>query len=172
MVQGDELHIAHDAVGLNEVPDGKGVGGEDHEPPGHVGQNVLRRQGDAQGGNGQQRHQRGHVHAQALGGDDHGDDVQHHLGAGEDVPPDPAVQLGFAQDALQYAQQDPDHQDADEKGDDGGEDVSQGEAPDGLVEDVGHRNYAPSLSILLPLAGKCDELRLTSAPPGSGAAPL
>ena len=83
VVQADLADGAGNAAGLDEVAHGKGPGGENHQPAGHIAQNVLRRQSDAQGEDGQQGRQGGGVEAQGLGGDDDRQDIEQGLYGGE-----------------------------------------------------------------------------------------
>ena len=129
VVQGDLLHRPSGAGSLDIIPDGKGVGGEDHQAAGHVGQHILRRQRDPQGGHGQQRHQRGHVNAQAADYYDGGQQVQHQPDAGQQVLPHPVIQLGGGQKAAGHLHQQPDDHQADHHHGQGGQDVSHGYLP-------------------------------------------
>ena len=93
MVQADLADGAGNAVGFNEISLCKGAGGEDHQSAGHIAENILRRQRDAQGEDGQQRRQGGGVEAQRLGGDDDRQDVQQGFHGGEDQLLQPVVDL-------------------------------------------------------------------------------
>ena len=93
VVQADLADSAGNAAGFNEISLCKGTGGEDHQSAGHIAENILRRQRDAQGEDGQQRRQGGGVEAQGLGGDDDRQDVQQGFHGGEDQLLQPVVDL-------------------------------------------------------------------------------
>ena len=155
VVQADLLHRAGDPAGLDEVPDGEGMGGQNHQAPGHVAQNVLRRQGHAQGPHGEERHQRGHVDPQAPGGEDHRQGVQQKFEPCLDIAPDALLQLGPAQKPAGHLQQYLRGDQADQQSHGGGQYILQGQLPgealQGAVQ-VEHRLF-PSLLLLLYKSG-------------------
>ena len=127
VVQPDLMDGAGHAADLHIVPDGEGMGGQDHQPAGHIAQDVLRRQGHAQGPHRQQRHQGGHGDIQALRHDQHRDDVEDQLDSRQQVFLDAPVQLGPGQQPPQQLAQQVDGHQADQQRGSGGEDRPEGE---------------------------------------------
>jgi hypothetical protein len=131
VVEGDLVDGAGGAGHLHEVPDGERAGGEDYQSAGHVAQDVLRRQGDAQGAHRQQCHQGRHWDVQALCHDDHGHNIQKQLQRRQGVSLDTLIQPGPGQKTAQQLAQNMDCHKADQQcnrcGEDGGQrEIAQG----------------------------------------------
>ena len=132
VVQGDLPDGALGPVHLDDVADAEGVGGQDHQSPGHVAQDVLRRQGHAQGQHRHDGRQRRGVDAQCPGGDDGRQHIQHRLYGGEGDLPQPVVQLLNAiQKPCHQLHHQMHHRQTDQQRQDGGENMPQGEPAQG-----------------------------------------
>ena len=117
--QVDLLHGAVAAAGGDEVAQGEGVGGQDHQAAGHVGQHGLNGQGHRQGQDAQQRHQGGDGDTQPVSHDQQRDHQQEDLHGGGDIAGHPGVQLAALQDPAQDRHDDLDDDQADHQSDQG-----------------------------------------------------
>ena len=139
VVQGDLTDDALHAVHLDGVADGEGVGGQNHQSPGHVAQNVLRRQRHAQCHHRHQRRQRRGVDAQRSGGDDGRQQVQHGLDGGADDFLQPFVELLCpAQQPCDQLHHQPHHHQTDQQRQNRRQDVPYGKPAQRRIQNFGN----------------------------------